>query len=64
MVGLTPTDYLAHVRIQQASRLLSAGVRPIASVAAAVGIPDQNYFARVFRRRTGRSPSEAALSAG
>lgn len=56
LVGAAPTAYLTQVRLHHAMRLLRAG-QPIAAVARAVGIADANYFARLFRKHLGRSPS-------
>ncbi len=52
------SEYLARVRIAHARRLLERTDLPIASVAAECGIPDNNYFARVFRRAEGMTPRE------
>lgn len=54
--GLTLGQYRALRRLEESKRLLAEG-RRVATVAAAVGLPDQNYFARWFRRQTGQPPS-------
>lgn len=54
--GLTLGQWRAQRRLSKAKELLSAGVK-VGEVALATGIPDQNYFARWFRRQTGQSPS-------
>lgn len=54
--GLTLGQFRAQRRLALAKRLLAGRVR-VAGVAAAVGLPDQNYFARWFRRQTGVRPS-------
>lgn len=54
--GLTLGQYRAQQRLALARKLLSQNVQ-VANVAAAVGLPDQSYFARWFRRQTGQSPS-------
>lgn len=51
-------------RVQRAGQLLRTTGMPVAAVARAVGYPDQLYFARVFRRRTGASPSAWRAAAG
>lgn len=48
---------LARIRMDRARELLSAG-HSVKETAAAVGYANGNYFAKVFRRVTGRSPSE------
>ncbi|PTY08419.1 hypothetical protein DB347_02215 [Opitutaceae bacterium EW11] len=54
--GLTLGQYRSLRRLEESKRLLAQGLR-ISSVATAVGLPDQNYFARWFRRQTGQAPS-------
>lgn len=58
--GVTAVGYLQEQRLQAAHELLIAGGRSIAAVAQAVGIPDPNYFARVFAKRWGHPPSAVA----
>ena len=55
--GITPIDYLKRYRIRQAKALLEAGDKSITEVALEVGFSDSSYFARVFRREVGVSPS-------
>ncbi|MBO4263699.1 MAG: helix-turn-helix domain-containing protein [Bacteroidales bacterium] len=45
------------VRIQRAKRLLSSTSRSIIDIAAAVGVEDQSYFSRLFKKETGMTPS-------
>ncbi len=45
-------------RLNRAKRLLSDSREPIIDIASAVGLYDQAYFSRFFRRHTGMSPSE------
>jgi len=54
--GLTLGQYRAQQRLSVAKRLLAAQIR-VSSVAVTVGLPDQSYFARWFRRQTGQQPS-------
>lgn len=54
--GLTLGQFRAQQRLAKAKELLGQGVQ-VAAVAAAVGLPDQSYFARWFRRQTGQVPS-------
>lgn len=56
-VGLPPIGYLARVRIERASVLLSHTDVPVAHVGAEVGWPDPNYFARRFRTLLGLTPT-------
>jgi AraC family L-rhamnose operon transcriptional activator RhaR len=54
--GLTLGQLRNQRRLAKAKKLLSAGVQ-VGNVAAAVGLLDQSYFARWFRRQTGEAPS-------
>ena len=45
------------VRIQRAKRLLSSTRLSIIDIAASVGIEDQSYFSRLFKKETGITPS-------
>ena len=65
LFGRTPTDYLNDLRLSQAYRIIneSRGRLTVTSTAWAVGIRDPNYFARIFRRRFGITPSAHARQA-
>jgi AraC family transcriptional regulator, transcriptional activator of pobA len=54
--GITLGQYRSQQRLTLAKRMLSEQVR-VSGVASAVGLPDQSYFARWFRRQTGQQPS-------
>ncbi|WP_148218125.1 helix-turn-helix transcriptional regulator [Opitutus terrae] len=54
--GLSLGQFRARQRLIRAKELLTHGVR-VGEVANAVGLPDQGYFARWFRRQTGQAPS-------
>lgn len=45
------------VRIQRAKRLLSSTTLPIIDIAASVGVEDQSYFSRLFKKETGMTPT-------
>jgi len=52
------SSWIDIARLNRAKRLLESTSSPIIEVAAAVGLYDQAYFARFFRRHTGMTPSE------
>ena len=54
--GVPPIVWLNRYRIEQSKRLLTTTDRPVAEIARAVGISDPNYFARLFRAVTGKTP--------
>ena len=56
--GLPPRAYLNRLRIYKAMSLLSATDLSIEDVADAVGIRDRSYFARIFKRHAGVTPTE------
>lgn len=56
--GISPGKYITRVRIQYAKLLLQDSHASISCVAEASGFANANYFAKVFRRETGMSPSE------
>lgn len=55
-VGLTLTEYVNRSRIEFSKRLLADTGQPIKSIATQSGIPDIQYFTRMFKRITGMSP--------
>lgn len=57
LTGLSPLEYINRRRIAMAQELLRNPDLTVADVAEAVGIPDTNYFSRMFRRLAGETPS-------
>lgn len=49
-------DYILHIKMSEARRLLSYTDKPLTEIAEAVGFCDYNYFSRYFKKRTGVSP--------
>ncbi len=60
--GRTPSDYLADVRVERASRLLRMTDLKICEISRNVGYQDQLYFSRVFKKFKGVSPKEFRMS--
>jgi two-component system response regulator YesN len=56
-VGDTFNNYLTGIRIQRAAALLAGTDMSIANVAVAVGYNDYFYFAKVFKRVAGQTPT-------
>ena len=56
--GISPGRYITHMRVEYAKLLLQGEDPSITYVAEAAGFANANYFAKVFRRETGMSPSE------
>lgn len=59
--GMTLREYLAHLRLTQAGRLLRETDRSIGEIAASLGFSDQSHFDRRFRRHYGRTPKQFRL---
>ena len=57
-LGMTPIDFVRHVRIMRACELLKDTDESLSSVAFAVGFSDAKYFSKVFKRETGIVPTE------
>lgn len=56
-VGRSIVDYHLEIRISEAKKLLMDISLPLSQIALQVGFDNYNYFSRVFRRRTGYSPT-------
>ena len=54
--GFTLNEYVTQLRIERAKELLRTTALPANQIGGLVGIPDENYFYRLFRRHTGQSP--------
>ena len=49
-LGITLGDYISKVRIDKAKVLLKERELPISQIALEVGLPDQSYFTKVFKK--------------
>jgi AraC-like DNA-binding protein/mannose-6-phosphate isomerase-like protein (cupin superfamily) len=57
-VGQSPADYITQQRIERAKRLLRETNRPVTDIAFSLGFNSSPYFAAVFKRYAGQSPSQ------
>lgn len=55
---MTPMQLVTSVRMAAAQDLLLTTSESVKAISQAVGIGDQNYFAKVFRQHTGLPPTE------
>lgn len=55
--GKSIIDYLLDKRIEEAKKLLLEGMLNLRQISEVVGFGDYNYFSRVFKKRTGYSPT-------
>ncbi len=60
---MTLADYIAWVRIDRAKFMLKKYNFKLNEVSMRCGFKDVNYFCRVFKNRTGRTPTEYRGSA-
>lgn len=56
--GMPPLAYLNNIRMYKAMSLLAGTDESIEAIAKSVGITDASYFARMFKKHTGISPTE------
>ena len=55
--GMGISEYVKKERIALAAKKLTSTTAPISQIASEVGIPDANYFTRIFRTATGKTPN-------
>lgn len=56
--GMTLIEYLQNLRVEKAKRLLEASQTPIDEISVEAGYEDASFFRRLFKRRTGMTPSQ------
>lgn len=56
-VGMTPYQYYLHLKINKAKEYLSSGDLLIKEIAYKLSFEDQYYFSKLFKKKTGISPS-------
>jgi YesN/AraC family two-component response regulator len=57
-LGYNFTDYLTALRMKKAVELMTKTSQSVKSIALSVGYEDQHYFNRIFKKKTGKTPSE------
>jgi AraC-like DNA-binding protein len=55
-IGCSPHDYMIYRRMQKAKKLLLRSDQSIINIAFSLGFSSSQYFATVFKRKTGLSP--------
>lgn len=55
--GMSPADYVMRKKIERAQALLLGGDHTVTNVAMSLGFSTTQYFATVFKRYTGQTPS-------
>jgi len=56
--GMTLIEYLQNLRVEKAKRLLEGNALPVDEISAEAGYEDASFFRRLFKRRTGLTPSQ------
>ncbi|CAH1191715.1 Protein-glutamate methylesterase/protein-glutamine glutaminase [Paenibacillus auburnensis] len=56
--GINFSDYVTRYRIEKSKQYLRETDKQVGEIAEQVGIPDYKYFARIFRRLVGKTPSQ------
>ena len=56
--GMAPLEYVNHLKIRQAQKMLQSGLLTVAETAEALGYADASYFSRFYKKITGHSPRE------
>lgn len=57
-VGVRFTKYVTDLRLDYAEQLIKNGCTSVAEVAAKCGFGDRFYFSKVFKKATGKTPTE------
>ena len=60
MTGLSTSEFIRNLRLEQASRLIREGKINITQVAYSVGFNNQAHFSTVFKKHFGMTPTEYA----
>ena len=55
---MTLIEYLQNLRVEKAKRLLEASQTPVEEISVEAGYEDASFFRRLFKRRTGLTPSQ------
>ena len=58
LYGMTPNELISRIRIQAAEELLRQTSATVFEIAYRTGFNDPKYFSRVYKKLTGRTPSE------
>lgn len=58
VTGVTPLQYITMLRINKAKKLLRSSQYSVQEIANILGYDDPLYFSRIFKKQTGRAPSQ------
>ena len=57
-LGITPYEYHMKNRIEKAISLLHETNKPVKEIAFNLGFCDEHYFSNIFKKKTGKTPTE------
>lgn len=57
-MGVSPKQYIIDIRIEKAKQLLSDGVLKVNAIAEKCGFANPYHFSRIFRQKTGFTPTD------
>lgn len=57
-IGMTPTDLIRKIKLEEAAKMLLNTPKNIAEIAYEVGFSDPAYFSRTFKKHFGKTPTE------
>ena len=60
--GMKPLDYAHAIRLEEAKQMLETTELPVEGIANEVGYEDTSFFGRLFRRKTGLTPTTIACA--
>lgn len=63
LIGMTPTGYIRHLRLERAAHMLVSGNKTVQEIMYSCGFVTKTYFFREFAKRYGVSPGEYRRSA-
>jgi AraC family transcriptional regulator len=55
--GQSPWQYVLDRKVEHAKELLLSTTMSVKEIAAELGFPNQDYFAKMFRKRCGAAPT-------
>ena len=57
-MGFSLMEYIQHLRIEKAKKLLRETSDSISEICGQTGYDSPPYFAKIFKKQTGQTPSE------
>lgn len=58
LVGMSPTEYIRHIRLENAARLLKTTSKTVQEIIYACGFSSKTWFYREFSKKFGKTPNE------